>query len=307
MIDPPFFVVNPQSANGLTGRRWNELEAKIRRRFGDCHHVFTQSPMHAVQLTVDALAQGRRSIVSVGGDGTLNEVVNGFLKESERESSQATLGLVSRGTGGDFGKTFGWNHDFDSALERIQRGNRTKLDVGKIEYVDHQGAKASRHFLNVCSMGVSGLVDREVNSTSKWLGGRASFFLGSTKALIKYSDKSIRFRVDGGDWQHSKITALAAGNGKYFGGGMCVAPGADPSDGMFHITLWSGFGLRDFVFKAKSIYDGSHVRWEGTQVLQCKTLEAESDEEVLVDVDGEQPGRLPCRITLQPARLPFFV
>jgi diacylglycerol kinase family enzyme len=81
---------------------------------------------------------------------------------------------------------------------------------------------------------------------------------------------------------------------------MCVAPDADPSDGWFDVTLWSGYGLTDFVFKSQAIYDGSHVHFKGTRRMRCRTLSAQSDGEVLIDVDGEQPGRLPCSMSILP-------
>ena len=103
------------------------------------------------------------------------------------------------------------------------------------------------------------------------------------------------------------VTTLAVANGRYFGGGMCVAPQADPSDGLFDITIWTGYGLTDFALKSKAIYDGSHVKLPGTRTMRCKKLRAESAEEVLLDVDGEQPGRLPCAMTLLPAAIQLKV
>jgi diacylglycerol kinase family enzyme len=102
------------------------------------------------------------------------------------------------------------------------------------------------------------------------------------------------------------ITTLAVANGKYFGGGMQVAPQADTHDGQFHVTVWSGYGLSDFALKQGGIYSGEHVKWKGTRTLQCKELKAEpvrQGDEVLLDVDGEQPGKLPCRMRILPSAI----
>ncbi len=298
-----FLVVNPKSANGETGRRWAELGAKVKQKLPDSDSAFTEGPMHAATLAREALKKGFQCVVAVGGDGTINEVVNGFFDEGKVIDPNSALGVLPRGTGGDFRKTFGWDTDFDSALHRLATEATKPLDVGKLEYTTAAGGKAVRYFANICSFGVSGQVDHEVNTTSKAMGGKLSFMWGSVKALMKYDDKKVRIRLDGGAPEEVMVTTLAVANGKYFGGGMKVAPDADVSDGRFDVTLWTGYGLKDFALKQGSIYSGEHVKWKGTRQMHCKTITAESDQEVLIDCDGEQPGKLPCTMTLLPAAI----
>jgi diacylglycerol kinase family enzyme len=130
-----------------------------------------------------------------------------------------------------------------------------------------------------------------------------AFFSGSTRALLQYSDKKVRLKLDAGPSQELDITTVAVANGRYFGGGMFVAPDADTADGQFDVTVWRGFGLSDFVLKSPSIYSGQHVKLSGTSRYRCRVLEAESDQEVLLDVDGEQPGRLPCKMRMLPSAI----
>jgi YegS/Rv2252/BmrU family lipid kinase len=301
-----FLVVNPRSANGQTGRKWAELQAVIGKGLGEFSHAFTERPMDAARLAQDALQRGFDCIVAVGGDGTLNEVVNGFFENGRALNPSAALGLIARGTGGDFGRTFGWKVDLQQAVDRLKSEKTEPFDVGVVEYTDHERRPGRRYFANVCSFGVSGLVAKKVNEGSKALGGKLSFMLGSVKALFAYQDKPIRVSFDGKPAESLKITALAVANGKYFGGGMQVAPEADTRDGMFHVTVWSGYGLSDFALKQKGIYTGEHVRWEGTRTLQAKEIKAEpanEGDEILLDVDGEQPGRLPCRMSILPSAI----
>lgn len=304
-----FLVVNPRSANGQTGRRWLELSARVGRALGDFGVAFTEGPMDAVRLARRAIEEGYECVVAAGGDGTINEVVNGFFQDGVVINSKAVLGVIPLGTGGDFRRTFGWGLDLDASLERLRGGRTAPLDVGRLEFTAHSGERAERYFVNVCSFGVSGLVDKMVNESSKRLGGKLSFMLGSLKALLQYADRRVQVSVDGGPPEEMKVTTLAVANGKFFGGGMKVAPDADPSDGLFDITLWSGYGLADFVFKSKMVYSGAHVKMKGTRTFRCRTLAAEShnQEEVLLDVDGEQPGRLPCRMTLLPSAIRLMV
>jgi YegS/Rv2252/BmrU family lipid kinase len=298
-----FLVVNPGSANGQTGRKWPEIRGYIRRTLADFGEAYTTGPMDAARITRQALRDGYECIVAVGGDGTLNEVANGFYQGGKAINPAAALGLVPRGTGGDFRRTFDWNSDLTSALERLKGDATTSLDLGLAEFTSNSGERTARYFVNVCSFGASGLVDREVNSASKLFGGKTSFFLGTAKALLKYRDQKVQLALDSESPQEVPVTTLSAANGRYFGGGMCVAPTAVASDGFLDVTIWSGYGISDFIFKAKALYDGSHVKLAGTRCMRCKALAADSAEEVLLDLDGEQPGRLPCRISIVPGAI----
>jgi YegS/Rv2252/BmrU family lipid kinase len=298
-----FLVVNPRSAGGETGKRWAEISGQVTRSIGDFGFGFTERAMDAVRLTRDALADGYECIAAVGGDGTINEVVNGFFAEGKAINPNAALGLIPRGTGGDFRRAFGWELDLDSALARLRTDKTEPFDVGLVEYVNHQGQKESRYFANIASFGVSAAVAHEVNIGSKALGGNLSFLWGTVKTMAKYKDRRVRLRVDGGAPEELDITVVAASNGRYFGSGMCVAPKAITHDGMFDLTIWHDYGLSDFIIKSKGVYNGDHITWNKTRYLQCRTLEAESDQEVFLEMDGEVPGKLPCRVSILPGAI----
>ena len=298
-----FFVVNPQSAAGQTGRRWADLHAQILRALPGAAHAFTAAPMDAARLTTKALRDGYGCVVAVGGDGTVNEVVNGFFEKGSPVAPGAALGVLPRGTGGDFRKTFGWENDVASNLARLAKGATRPLDVGLLDYTTHDGAQAQRYFANVCGFGASGAVDDEANRASKVLGGKVAFMAATVRALLKYSDKKVRVSFDGGPLEAMTVTSLSAGNGRYFGGGMKVCPDADPSDGLLDVTIWSGLGLANLASAGLKLYDGTHVKLKQTRTLRCRELRAESDEQVLIDCDGEQPGRLPCAIRILPGAL----
>lgn len=298
-----FLVVNPRSANGQTGRRWAEISADIGKAVPTFGHAFTEHPLHAVELTRRALHDGYECIVAVGGDGTINEVTNGFFEGGKPLNPNAALGVIPRGTGGDFRRSFDWSLEMSNALERLKDDHTVPFDVGLTEYENHQGQRETRYFANIASMGVSGLVVKKVNESSKALGSRFTFTWGSLKALTSYRDVPVRISLDDGPLQEVNVTCLAVANGRYFGGGMMVAPEADTQDGMFDVTLWSGYGLSDFVFRQKGIFSGAHVTWDRTRRFRARTVRAEASAEVLMDVDGEQPGRLPCSMRILPAAI----
>jgi diacylglycerol kinase family enzyme len=154
--------------------------------------------------------------------------------------------------------------------------------------------------VNECSLGLSGQVVHEVNRGSKALGGKVTFLWSTAKSIVRYTDRKVRVSMDGGPFEEMAVTSLIVANGRFFGGGMCVAPTADAFDGVFDVTLWSGYGLVDLVRYQGRMFDGTHVSLHGTRTFRCTELRAEAVDgrAVLLDCDGEQPGRLPCRIQM---------
>ncbi len=301
----PFLVVNPASAAGRTGRHFDAIARAIRAALGDFECAFTREPGDGSRLAREALDGGSRLVVAVGGDGTASEVIDGLTYEGAPRHPDALFGFVPRGTGGDLRRTLGLPEELDSAARALASGNEAVIDLGRIEFAGPRGAPAVRHFANVAGLGVSGEVSRLVNRGVKLPSGRLSFMLASARALLSWSDRPVRWRVDDGPWQEERLTALSVCNGRYFGGGMQVAPGARMDDGLFDVVAWKGFGLSDFVAKRRMLYDGTHVTLGNTRVVRARSVEAEpvGDAEVLLDVDGESPGTLPARFTLLPGAL----
>ena len=306
----PFLVVNPRSANGATARHFDAILRAVRSAIGDAKHVFTERAMHAADLTRAALKAGYDLIVAVGGDGTMNEVVNGFFQPARPGEpakpvrSGAALAMLPRGTGGDFRRSLRLDGDLVRCAARL-KGGRTAIDVGRVDYVADDGSEASRYFINVGEVGVGARVVDIANRSSKRLGGRVTFVLASLRALAGWHDQRVRASFDGGPAEDLSVTAMAIANGKYFGGGMMVAPEALLDDGQFHVTIWSGYGLTDFVFKSGSMYDGSHVNLKGTRTRTARTVRVDpaGSDPVDIEVDGERVGRLPATFTILPGVL----
>ncbi len=301
----PFLVVNPASAAGRTGRHFDAIARAIRAALGDFECAFTRAPGDGSRLAREALDGGSRLVVAVGGDGTASEVIDGLTHEGAPRHPDALFGFVPRGTGGDLRRTLGLPEELHSAARALASGNEAVIDLGRIEFAGPRGEPQVRHFANVAGLGVSGEVSRLVNRGVKLPSGRLSFMLASARALLSWSDRPVRWRVDDGPWQEERLTALSVCNGRYFGGGMQVAPGARMEDGLFDVVAWKGFGLSDFVAKRRMLYDGTHVTLSNTRVVRARSVEAEAvgDAEVLLDVDGESPGTLPARFTLLPGAL----
>jgi YegS/Rv2252/BmrU family lipid kinase len=296
-------IVNPNSAGGATGRKWPQLARQLTGAMGNVEVLLTNAPNAATTLTRKALRGGAKLVISVGGDGTHNEVANGFFEGTEAVAPKAAMGVIPAGTGGDFRRSFGWSIDPREAVERVAKGNKRTIDVGRLTYTTPVGGTALRHFVNITSFGIGGKVDDQVVRAPKLFGGKAAFAIASLRALAAYHDQRVKVSLDGGEAKEMSVTNVAVCNGQYFGGGMWAAPTAKLDDGLFDVTIWSGLGLSDFVFKSKKLYDGTHIKMPQTVTAQARKVKATSDEVVLLDVDGEQPGRLPASMELLPGAL----
>ena len=292
-------IVNPTSAAGATSRRWDSIAKLLRSSLGSFEYAFTRAPGEATTLSRAALREGFEMVVSVGGDGTLNEVVGGFFDGSAPVAPEAVLGVVALGTGCDFARTIDLL-DLESACARLGGRNTRIIDLGLASFTGHDGAPTARIFINVASFGVGGLVARLVSPRLKAVRGQLAFTLATLRALAVYRDQTVTLEFDDMPPRSLAITNCAFGNGRYFGAGMQVAPGAVLDDGELDVTIWSGFGLMDFVRKRHTLHDGSHVRLPGAQVLRTRRTIATSESTVLLELDGESVGRLPARLQVLP-------
>jgi YegS/Rv2252/BmrU family lipid kinase len=295
-------VVNPAAAAGAAGRRWDRIAKLLRSSLGDFEHVVTQAPGDATRLSLAALRDGVEMVVAVGGDGTLNEVVGGFFHGAAPVAPEAVLGVVPLGTGCDFGRTIG-PANLESACARLAGRKTRSIDVGLARFSAHGGAPTMRIFINVLSFGVGGLVASFVSPRLKAVSGQLAFTLATLRALAVYRDRTVVLEFDDTPPLSLAITNCAIGNGRFFGAGMQVAPAAQLDDGELDVTIWSGFGLLDFIRKRHTLYDGSHVREAGAKVLRARRAIATSDSKVLLELDGESVGTLPLELEVLPGAL----
>lgn len=289
------YIVNPASQNGATGKRWPKLEAALPKA-AQVH--ITRAPGEAIALAEQAANAGADMVVAVGGDGTLGEVASGLMHSANKPA----MGIVPCGTGGDFRKTLGYPSAPGAVASVLARGHSRVIDVGRVRYVGHDGREAERCFLNICSFGISGVVDRAVNASSKALGGKMSFLIGSLIGYTQFSGAEVELALDDSPVEKHNSFLVAACNGRMFGGGMRLAPTADPSDGLFDVVVWD-HTTELGKLQAWRIYTGGHLALPNVQYRSAKKLTAKATGEVLIDCDGEQLGRLPVTIEILPQAL----
>ena len=289
-------ISNPTAGSGSALRRLPHLKRLLTDRGIIADFVETRAPGDATRLVHEARGDGVECLLVMGGDGTLNEVSQGYLDPDGQPLPGPDLALAPSGTGGDFRKSFGLGTSLEEAVDRLSSAAPRPLDLGLLELTAHSGQTIRRAFLNITSFGLGGLTDRLVNAGPKWIGGRAAFFVGSLRALLSYENAPVRLRVDGALCLEAPIVNVALANGQYFGGGMKIAPNADPTDGLLDVIAMHDMTRAQGVALAPRLYQGTHIGQPGVRIARGSLIEAESlvpRAEVLIDMDGETPGRLP--------------
>jgi len=297
-------IVNPRSANGKTGRRWPTIEGIVHREFrGRFDVVFTEGPLHATTVTRQHLDRGYNLVVAVGGDGLVNEVVNGFFEDGQNLHPNAVLGLLPVGTASDFVKSLGWNRDLARAVRRLNGTQTRRVDVGRATFCDFQGEKRTRCFVNVADFGAGGAVVEKVNRTSKIFGGPFSFLWGILSILPRYRNTEIHLTMDGGGQVSAILNNVIVANGKYYGGCIRAAPDASIDDGCFQCVVVKDVTFSEVLWNLPRFLRGDHLTHPKVESHRAAWLRATSTERVLIEVDGELIGTLPGVFDILPRAL----
>jgi diacylglycerol kinase (ATP) len=286
-------IVNPKSGNGKTEKRWyNEIEPLLKTKGMDYHYIFTEYQNHATELARAAIKGGNENlIVAVGGDGTFNEVANGFFEAGKLLNPDCVFGVIPGGTGSDFIKTAGISKLLVDAVNVLQTGTIQKQDVGIAHFKDREGNPGTRLFINVADTGLGGDVVERVNRTTKALGGKTSFLIGSIRGIMHHHKTNTKLILDDMEAQayqyNANMTSICIG--KYFGGGMMISPNSISTDGFFNvITIQDGSRWR-LLFNIGKLYDGSHLQMpEVKEHRLCRKVKVVSEDPVFLDLEGEQ-------------------
>jgi diacylglycerol kinase (ATP) len=237
-------------------------------------------------------------LVVVGGDGTVNEAVNGILRDAR---GAPELAVVMVGTGKSFARSHGIPTHLQRAVEVAARGRVVAVDAGRVWHRSEDGEQES-YFANVASAGMSGAVARRADSSSKALGGRVSYFVALVRVFARW--QNVEMSVDAGGERHEgRMTNVVVANGPQHAGGMRLAPNARPNDGLFDVVLFGDISKADFVANVLRVYRGTHVHHPKIQVLSSASVTIESARPLPLELDGEQPGTTPARFEIVPQAL----
>ncbi len=301
------FIVNPKAGGGRVGKQWPGIEREIKQLFAGAYRVrHTTSPGHAAALTQEELRLGADIVVAVGGDGTLHEVVNGFFCAGQPVKPQAAVAILCLGTGADFGRSLNWPTQIMPALQRLRQPKIRAIDVGQAQFIGCKGEKATRHFINILDFGIGGAVVARVNRTTKFFGGRVSFFLAIAATLLTYRNQLVSFQVDDGPVCTERLNNFIVANGKFFGGGLKPAPNAELGDGYFDVVRLGDLSRMEAFTNLPNLRQGKHLSQPKVSSCRARRIRAEScdnSENVWIDMDGELVGRLPLDVSIMPQAL----
>ncbi len=249
----------------------------------------------------------RPVVVAVGGDGTLNEVVNGFFRNGAPIPTTTKLAMVPLGTGGDFRRTLRIPVDTRQAVEVLRSGMVRKLDAGCVTYTNADGSTGVRHFINIADAGLGGDVVSIVGNGTKRFGA-ATYTVAGLRALIGFKNKPMTVDVDGAAYQLPKAQQVVIANCQFFGGGMQMAPSASPTDGVFDVILIKNAGKIETMRGMNDIRSGKHLDQNNPkmELMYGKRVSVSSPEKVKLDIDGEAVGFLPALFEIQPGAIEFI-
>jgi YegS/Rv2252/BmrU family lipid kinase len=305
-LDPqrPLIIVNPRSGGGMSEARWARLVEGLTDGLGPFDTVFTAAPRDATTIARREAEGGRRLVVAFGGDGTISEVADGLLLAGAGHACE--LGIIPRGTGGDFRRTLELPQQPAAAARRIREGTARPIDAGRVQYVAHDGTPATRHFVNVASFGYSSAVASRANASSKRLGGKLAFLSAALQTLLTYDNTDIWLQLDDGPRERKRVMLTAVGNGRFFGGGMMICPQARLDSGALDVVVVGDFSRGEVVRNGGRLYSGSHLALDAVHNAAARKVFAapvQADAVVPVELDGETPGRLPASFEILPAAL----
>lgn len=298
-------ILNPQAGSGRAQQSARALEAQL----PGSRLLPTEYSGHAEHLARQARLEGVENIVAVGGDGTIQQCVAGICLNANGDPAQhdSSFAVLPLGTGGDYRKTFEWDESIAALATRLASPSVRRVDVGKFSYTQGGDALHSA-FANVLSFGLGGLTDRFVDQGPKWIGGRAAFLMGAMRATLVQQRIPIELFLDDEPIETAPFSNVAICLGRYFGGGMKIAPDADPSDGLFDVVTMELDTLSTLSLSL-DIYRGTHLSRPGVRHYRCSKVEARPtrSKECLIDADGEQLGSLPLSVDLLPGALKLLV
>jgi diacylglycerol kinase (ATP) len=303
-------VINPIADCGRMGRRWPDIEKVLTRQLGPLDVKKTTGPGEACDLARQLAMGGAELVIAAGGDGTVSETVDGLLQARDATGRTADLAIVPIGTGCDFARGIGLVADVGKLAARIAGGERRMIDAGCVNYIDDNGALASRHFINIASLGLSGPTDRAVNAAKSGgcFSGRLVFLFHTVREMLRYKFQNVRVTVDDGEPIEAGVALVAVANAPYFGGGMKIAPDAVPDDALFEVVIVRSASKLSLLMDLRLVYRGAHKARPSCTILRGSKIVVEpldnlDSNAALLDIDGESPGRIPATFEVMPAAI----
>lgn len=300
----PHIIINPASAAGRTGKQQNAIIDKIDQILGKQYSIcITQKPFEARTDANRAIMDGCKLIIAVGGDGTINEIVNGFFSDGKIINPECSLGIINSSTSGGFVQSMGLPPTIEDQLKTIRSGKYCTVDVCKINFQNQDSCSEERYYINECQMGIGGIVVKDVQSKHKRFGGRLAFGLITLKSALGHKSTLYNLQIDEDKETELQLHGVVVANGTFMGGGMKLTPRAKLDDGMFDILIIHDQSPLQRIISFSKVYSGKHLTAKWFSYIHGRSIKIRSSKLQFVAVDGELIGTLPCQIEIIPQTL----
>lgn len=298
----PLLIVNPAAGEGRAGRLRPWLSERLRFAGAGARLVETRGPGHARELALHAAERGHDRVVAVGGDGTIQEVVNGLIDAG----SSLSMGVLAGGSGNDLARSLRLPHRASDALGMALGEETTRIDVARA--VRGSGETANvRWFAAAGGIGFDAQIAAAMSGRRRrWKRGRLGYGLSTLRELLRFRNRHVRLVLETPDGEREidrRVLFVAVANGRYYGGGMDICPDASPSDGLLDLCIVGDISRIEAVRQLPGLYRGRHVNHPAVELVRATSVQLEGERGTLVHLDGEPFGALPLRIELAPLAL----
>jgi diacylglycerol kinase (ATP) len=302
-LDYARLIVNPTAGAGRTAKKWPHIKELLKIAGLRFEHDITEAPGHAIELAKSAVKKGYKLVVSVGGDGTINEIVNGIWATGDMKDIE--LGIIGTGTGSDYIRTIGVSKFYQESCHHLMNPLKKSVDLGMVEFIG-DGQSGKRVFANFAGLGFDAEVVKATTKKFKNLGGKPAYLLGLLSTFATYKNRYIHLTMNGQS-EDRKVCTIVMSNGKYGGGSMMIAPEADPSDGLFDVLIIGDVSKPDLLWSLPRIYKGTHLTHPKVTLKRTKEITISADKKMAIQADGDLIGEAPARFSVLPSALNILV
>lgn len=268
--------------------------------------LFSEEAGQSVELAKNAVAQGTDYLIIVGGDGTLNEVVNGYMQNPVENRKKTVLGLIPAGSGNDFAKTIGVENDLKALKKYIKEEEIINIDLGLMKFTSSNGSPGQRYFINIADIGLGGLIAQILHDIPHFFGPNTRYSLSIIRGFFKFKHQKAKLIYDDGEWEGS-LLSLCMANGIWFGNGLGIAPQADPTDGKMQIVLLGNVKLFDYIKYLADIKKAKNISHPEVKYLESSKCKIEAfGKPCPIDMDGEFVGFAPVEMETITGELRFL-
>lgn len=295
-------IINPNAGKRKGKKDWEEISSLLHKAGIEFKSVFTESPGHAIDITVNHIESGYTRLIVVGGDGTMNEVVNGIFLQKRYPTADISLGMITVGTGNDWGRMFSIPKEYSKAVSAIKMNKSFIQDAGVVKYY-HGDNEYRRYFVNIAGIGFDALVVSKTNKNKEnGNSGPWSYLKSIILSLVKYRNTYTSINIDSREIKND-VFNISIGICKYNGGGMMQLPDAVADDGLFDVTVINKIRKLDVLLNIKRLYNGTITRHRLVDTYKGKTIFIDSEPVIHLETDGETLGHSPFMFEIIPGSI----